>query len=488
MSFRRFKISTSKILFKNISGQMLALFLGKIFGAIAGVLLIRYLGAEKQGVYSYILSIVYMFGFITDFGLTALLTREVKISGERGAKILGNSLLVQAGQIAASIIFINIYGILFEMDAAVRYDLMLASVVFTIMYMGNPFLAVLGSYEKMYLSGLVMGTASILNALLIFISIKLGFDISGIILMLGISNIFYIIMAMTVCMKYAIKPVFNIEGALILNMVKMSIPFALIGLFSYVFTKVDIFMLYKLKGAEDAGYYSAVVRVLDIIIAFVMMIMGPVYPRLAYVINKESIEKALRIINITVKYTAVAAAPFVLIIAVFNEKFTEILLGSDFYESKYIFAVLIWGIFIMVFRVIPQYALNSAKYTKILTILFGIIMLISIGLNLWIIPLYSYMGAAFVNLFCNILILGGTLFFTRQKLGAIRFAGFTLKITAALACAGLVMFLMKDIINFILLSLAAAAVYSGVIFILKYFNEEDFGIVKNLFSRKKKVN
>ncbi|HDT15165.1 MAG TPA: hypothetical protein ENN55_03055, partial [Firmicutes bacterium] len=196
----------------------------------------------------------------------------------------------------------------------------------------------------------------------------------------------------------------------------------------------------------------------------------------------------LRIINITVKYAAVAAAPFVLIISVFSRNFTEILLGSDFYESRYIFAVLIWGIFIMVFRVIPQYALNSAKHTKILTILFGITMLISIGLNLWLIPLYSYMGAAFVNLFCNILILAGTLFFTRKKLGVIRFTGFTLKIIAALACAGLVIVFMKNITNFVLLSLIAAAVYFAVIFMLKYFNEEDFGIVRNLFSREKKIN
>ena len=78
---RRKPISTAKILTVNIAGQAVALATGKIFGAIASIALIRYLGVEKQGVYSYVISLVYLFSFITDFGLVNMLTREIRAGG-----------------------------------------------------------------------------------------------------------------------------------------------------------------------------------------------------------------------------------------------------------------------------------------------------------------------------------------------------------------------------------------------------------------------
>jgi len=258
---------------------------GKTFGAIASVILIRYLGAELQGIYSYLLTIVALFSFISDFGLQSLLIREVKSAGENGGKVLGNAVVLQVTQVIVSIAIVNLYGAFFETDPEIRKSLMLASVAFSLLYVINPFMAAMGSHEKMNLTGLSNSIASILNAVIIFISVNLKLPLNGIIIMLALSNVLNLAVTAFLCIKFTVKPVFKIEKSTLINLFKMSIPFAVIGLFNFVYSRIDVPLLYKMRPAEEVGYYTAVTKLIEILNSLVMMIMGPVYPRIAFIVS-----------------------------------------------------------------------------------------------------------------------------------------------------------------------------------------------------------
>jgi len=301
-------------------------------------------------------------------------------------------------QILVSGVLIAAYSMTFEKNPAVKTPLLYASFAMTLMYLSNPFIAALSSHEKMHLSGLAGGLASISNAIFIFISISLKFTLPQIILMLGASNVLSALVSGFLCVKYAVKPDFTLDAGILKKMIIMSLPFAAMGLFNYMYEKVNVLILFSMKGAVEAGYYGGAAKVIEILNAFVVAIMAPVYPRLSVIINTESKEKAVRVINLSVKYLAFAAAPCALFVSALSSDWTNLLLGAKFQHSAPALALLIWTIFLMCMHIIPGYALNSARLTKLVTLVYGI----NIILNLILIPKYQALGAAYVSLFTQL--------------------------------------------------------------------------------------
>jgi O-antigen/teichoic acid export membrane protein len=476
-------ISNSRILAKNLLSQVITLFTGKIFGAVASIALIRYLGADKQGIYSYVISMIALFSFITDFGLSSLLVREMKAAGEKNRKLFGNAIMLQLGQIAASIILINIYAAFFEINHEAKSSLMLASFCFTLLYMSNPFIATLNSYEKMHLSGLANGLASFFNAVFIFTAIYLKMDLLGIIFMLGASNLIFVMLSTFLCVKYAVVPIFEFDRGIFISLMKMCLPFAIMGLFNYIYERVDVLLLFKMKTAAEVGYYSAATKIISILNATVMMIMSPTYPRLSVIINTETKEKALRVINISVKYMMCLVAPFAMMVTVLSPDYTRILLGAEFVQSSTALGILIWSIFLIGINVIPIFALNAARLEKNVTYIYGINIIINIALNIILIPHFSYLATSAINILCNIFVMASGLFLVNRNFGKTTYQNDLMKIIGALIPQAVFMLSFRGKMNYLLLSASGIAVFLAAVVLIRYFKDDDFTILKNVFKK-----
>lgn len=447
-------------------------------------MLIRYLGAEKQGVYSYILTIVALFSFVSDFGLQSLLVREVKSAGDKGRELLGNAIFLQVAQVLISIGIVNLYGAIFEPNHEIRMSLMLASVAVSLLYVVNPFMASMASYEKMHLTGIANGVASIINAIIIFVSVALKMPLNGIIIMLGISNLLNLAVTTFLCLRFTIKPEFIIKKETLLSLFKMSIPFAMIGLFNFIYSRIDVPLLYKMRPGAEVGYYTAVTKLIEILNALVMMIMGPVYPRLAFIMSTQEKEKAPRVISLTVKYMIFAVAPFVMMVSVSSVGYVDMILGHEFAASAPALSIMIWTIFLMAIYVIPTFALNSARLTKLVMYLYGINIFINLGLNIAFIPAYGYIATSFISVLCNTIVAVGVLYFVKTKIGSFRFVGNLLKICGAFIAQFFFMKYFEKTIPFIPLNILSLVVFYAVILGLKYFNVEDVMIVKNILKNR----
>ncbi len=463
--------------------QVLTIIFGKMFGAIASVMLIRYLGAEKQGVYAYLLTIVSLFSFISDFGLQSLLVREVKSAGDKGPAVLGNALFLQVIQVLISIVIINIYGAFFEPSPEIKKSLMLASLAGSILYIVNPFLAAISSHEKIYLTGISNGLASLFNAVLIFISVTLKFPLNGIIIMLGFSNILYLLLAGFLCLRYTIKPSFEIKKDTLVSLFKMSIPFAMIGLFNFIYSRIDVPLLYKMRPGIEVGYYTAVTKIIEILNALVMMLMSPVYPRLSSIISTEGRDKAPRIISLTVKYMMFVVAPFAMMVSVSAANYTNILLGHEFVKSVPALSIMIWNIFLMAIYVIPTFALNSARQAKLVMYLYCFNIFINLGFNIVLIPKYGYIATSFISVLCSLIIAAGVLYFAKVKVGNFIFFPNILRLAASMTAQLLFMKFFEKILPFVPLNLLSLMVFCASALAFRYFTREDVTIAAGLFKK-----
>ncbi len=466
-----------------MSSQFLTVLFGKIFGAIASIALIRYLGAERQGIYSYILSVVYIFGFFSDFGINKFLTREVRISGEKGREIFGNGLFVQIIQVLLSILLVNIYVFVFELNEGIRNELLLASVVLNLGYLTHPFIAVLNSYEKMYFSGLATALTSIFNAILIFFAIYLKLPITGIFIILGISNTLNIIMSAVLSIRFTIRPLFDIKWEKIKFIIRGCLPFVAIGLFSSFYAKVDVLILYKMKPAAEVGYYTAPLKIIEMLIALLSMIALPFYPRLSYIINKKSKEEAIRVINLSIKYLIGLVAPFALMVTMFNYDYTMLLFGEEFIKSRYAFAVIIWAIFVMSMFSIGTHALNAARLSRFIVYFYAAAGIIDVILNVIFIPKYSYLATSVILIITNLFIALCVLITVSRKIGRISLGGTLTKLIISLLPVFIFWYFTEGKSGYIVLSIAGIIIYGISVFATRYIDSNDIRKLKSIFAK-----
>jgi O-antigen/teichoic acid export membrane protein len=187
--------------------------------------------------------------------------------------------------------------------------------------------------------------------------------------------------------------------------------------------------------------------------------------------------------HISVKYMAAAVAPCALMVSILSGNFTAMILGRGYALSSAPLAIVIWTIFLLSLYVIPSHALQAARQTKAVAIMSGCIMIVNLGLNLALIGKFSYLAASYVSVLTHLLILIVLVVLFNLKIGRTNFKAILFKIGASLIPAGLLMFYLREKINFLAAGASGIAVYCAFMFIFKYLDDDDMGILKRLLKK-----
>ncbi|HNZ29623.1 MAG TPA: polysaccharide biosynthesis C-terminal domain-containing protein, partial [Candidatus Goldiibacteriota bacterium] len=181
-----------------------------------------------------------------------------------------------------------------------------------------------------------------------------------------------------------------------------------------------------------------------------------------------------------------ASAPFVLFISALSADWTNLLLGAKFEQSAPALALLIWTIFLMCIHTIPAYALNSARLTKLVTMVYGINIILNLILNFAFTPAYGYIATASASVACNVFAFISLIYFTNKNIGKTNIPKYTLKILLALIPAYIIIFFLKESVNFIILSSLCLITFtvSGIVF--GYFDRDDAALFSRIITGIKK--
>ena len=115
-----------KNIFGNVSSMLSAKVINVLCGIVVSILLARYLGAERQGIISYALSIYGMFSFFSVFGLPDIIVREFSQNKE-------NSKETAKSAMALMLLGGGIAGIL-SIGIAIRLEVTKQVLLFVVLY------------------------------------------------------------------------------------------------------------------------------------------------------------------------------------------------------------------------------------------------------------------------------------------------------------------------------------------------------------------
>jgi O-antigen/teichoic acid export membrane protein len=462
----------------NVFFNATAKILATVLALVSIGFITRYLGKDGFGDYATVLAFFSFFGSLADLGLYSIATREISRIGADEKKIMGNVFSLRLFSSLTVFVFSPLVFFLpYSHDLKIGIIIAAASFVFSSTY------SVLNGIFQKYLSmdrvALTELAGKVIQMGIIVLSVKLNLGFSMIIFSLLIYMIFNFLIILLLSRKY-VKFKIEIDFDYWKKFIKESLPMGIAVIISFFYFKIDTILLSMIKSSAEVGIYSAAVKVIENITFFPSMIIGLIFPLISrYIFTSK--EKFENIANKTFKVFLVLIIPIVVAGSFLSDGIIRLIGGAGFSESSGVLRIIIFSLAFIFFGNFFNNVLISGNLQKKLMFVLGICAIFNISLNFFLISRYSYMGAAYVSVFTQMLVVIFGFYLSRKYLKYTpRVENFWSMVFSGLAM-GLFIFSLREI-NFFLLASGSVAVYFIFLYLTKAISTEE---IKSLFNREK---
>ncbi len=474
---------------KNTSYLTIALVIQKIISFTYFAILARNIGPENLGKYYFAISFTTIFSIFIDFGLTNVLTREIAKRQEKAREILGSVLAIKIVFTFLVILAIFVVINLLNYPEITKQLVYLSSICivldsFTISYFGT-----IRAFHDLKFESLssiifqliVMG----LGLFFLYSGYSLVFVMSALV-MASIFNLLYSSSILFIKWRIGIWPKFNFF--VIKNLLILAIPFALFAIFQRLYMYFDTVLLSIFAGDVYVGYYQIPFKIIFALQFLPLAFTASLYPAMSnYWLNNK--DQLVVTFERAVNYLIIISLPIAVGIVVLAGKI--MLLFDTGYEEAILPLQIIMTALLFLFINYPIGSLlNACDKQKQNTINMAIVALVSLVLNLILIPKMQAVGASVTVLITNILMV--TLgFYWVPKIIPYRSKKIWIVFFKALLSAivmGLVVFYLKIYLNVFIVVMIGGVVYFASMFIVRGFTKADVMSIYGSFIKKNSIN
>ena len=492
---------------KKILGNTVWQVAGRGVMAVASIVIMKavshFLSVEGYGAYTAVYEFLAFFGIAADFGLFTIGVREIS-RGERerdfvvqnifGMRLFTATLMM--GLAVVAVFFMPKYqGTFIPLGVTVA-----AFAVFLAILQGTVSSILQVELKMQYATiGLVIGkiisTVWILAVISVF---YVGEPTQGAFnqLMLAgvVGNLFAFLYTFYYALRFAkLRPQFC--RAYWKEILVGAFPYGLALMFNAIYFRVDSLLLLQFKGVKELGFYGPPMRILEILNVIPVYFMNSVLPVLSKEIREGGAAtlardgKAVRIIQLCFNFLFLAGLPMAIglyILAypiIFMVAQPEFLsrLGEGVYGSDIALQILVVSMFFAFLNSVFNYSLIALSKQNYLLWINGGAAIVNVLINIAIIPVWGFRGAAITSIFTEIFILAAA-YFCARRFVKFRFDFLALvKITCAGAVMGVMVFALKEPsygwlgmqnLNVLFLSVLGAVIYGALIWVMKVVPRE----------------
>lgn len=371
-------------------------------------LIARFVGVADTGKYFFALSWTLIFSVVTDLGLTSVLIREVAKTPERTKELVSQvismklPLMLLAGIAASAGAWLNgTRGLTLGMIA-------LGSVVLLLDAISLTFYGVLRGHHLLKYEGLGLIVGQSIT-LVIGLTVLFG-HLSMLFLMfaLMVGSLWNAVASFVIMRRRTgAYPRLQWDKPLVWLLAKTALPFALAGAFVKIYTNVDVVLLHKFGGDIAAGLYSVPYKLTFAFQFIPLTFVAALYPAMsrAWVTDKARLGE---LFYKGQRYLGLIVAPIIAGIVALAPQLVRLVYGPAYAASVLPLQLLI-PVLAFIFLDIPVgSALNASDRQVTQTKLMGTATLISVVLNLALIPVLGVIGAVVASLLSHmVLYVGG---------------------------------------------------------------------------------
>lgn len=400
---------------KNISFSAFSLILNRIGQIVLFVFIARITGADGLGAYTLALSLVAIFGVITDLGLNSLIVREVAANKRLAARYLGNMAVLRYLLSLLSLTAVILLTFFSHFPSATKTIIYLIAIGNFFVTCGFGLRWIFQAFQKLQYEAYVNIFWGVSLTVLGILALKLNFGLLGLSrVQLGLS-VLSLVLIWFLVFKNFFRFQLRIEPKFWKELFKEALPFALTLIFMTIYLNSDTVILSWLKGEKSAGIYNAANKLI-LQVKNIPVILGPaLLPALAEAsVKKPDVLQGFLEKELT--YLAILLLPLCVIITILGEKIMFLLYDSGFGSSVIVLKILIWSALFMVLYSTGLRALMAVKKVTKLAILTGIGMLLNLVLNFLLIPSFGAKGAAISILATEIAVFFGIFYLLHWEL------------------------------------------------------------------------
>ena len=280
---------------RRLLGNSMWLFIDKIVrllvGLFIGVLVARYLGPEKVGLWNYCLAIFTFFIIFPSLGLEYVTPREFVNNKAQAEKILSTSVVLKFTGATIGIVF----SILF-MGIIKGFDSHLIPFIFLLTsgYLFQSF-DVIDYYYQSKLEQKKSVIARMLAFLLVSVyKFYLVQSEAPLVWFIASSTIDFALGAIGLLISFRAAPIklkfSSFDLTLAKNLLRDSIVFSISAFVIVIYYKIDQVMITELLGEEENGIYSVSIRIYELFIFIPAVLVSSYLPVITEKFNKDEIE------------------------------------------------------------------------------------------------------------------------------------------------------------------------------------------------------
>ncbi|MBW6440944.1 flippase [Patescibacteria group bacterium] len=433
----------------------------------------RYLGTSGFGDYIIVVTFVYIFSVLADFGLYSIVVREISRAGANEERIVNNAFTLRTLVglfILGSAFFVSLS---FPYSWDVKMGIAVAALGFWILSNTQ---VLMGLFQKHLVMDRVAvaeicGRITQLSFVWITINLDLGFlYIIASIFAGALLNFFLVLFFASKYVKIRFRFDFNLWKKLF----KQGFPLAISAILVLIYFKLDTIFLSVLKTNEAVGIYGLSYKIMENLIFFPAMLVGLTMPIMSRSIFTDK-ERFQLIVQRTLNLLIISVVPMIVGVFFISDKIVQ-LIGGDvgFVDSPVVLNILMIALGFIFFGALFSNVIIAANLQKRLAQIYFVGMVFNVITNFIFIPQYSYFGAAATTVATELLVTFLMVVVIYKSLQYIPSFVIIFKASLASILMALVLYSFSNL-NIFMLVFLGGIVYLPVIYFIGGISKEEIG-------------
>jgi len=484
-------LSTVRNIAKNTAVLFIAQGISYGLGFIYTIYLARYLGPSEFGILSFAMAFATVFSVFADMGLQTIIIREVAREKSLLMRYIANIALIKI------ILGIATFGLIALTINILGYPQSIVTVVYLMGLM-----VILNTFSQMYYSVFqafemmeYMGIGLILQALLVMagvlVAINLGYSLIAFALIYCLASFLVLLYNLFIFRFHPFKKVttplhrsVEFDWPFWKSTIYQATPFALSTIFVNIYSWLDTVILSSMKGGEAVGYYNAAFRIVAVTLFLPSAFMGAILPIMSryYVTSGHSLKLSF---EKSCKYLCIIGLPIAIGIFILAPRIINLVYGQQYDSATIALQILAPSICVIFLNSVFSTYMSSINRQSISTKIFFVCAVLSVGLNIALVPQSSYIATSGIR--TTMEITGCALSFLMilkegYKISNKKFGGLIAKILVANIIMGIFVAYLSNQ-NLALVIILSAILYFALIIVLRVFDNTDLEMAMKLMGK-----
>ncbi len=382
---------------RNIFSYSMANIFSKVILFAFNTIAARYYGSDAFGIYNYAVSVVSYFIMFANMGIQGYavyeLSKQLDNSEELFCEVVSSEIFLGV----LSSLALICYTVIFPVNAT-----MVLIVGSTILISALDIAWFFQARQETHYVALQIASYSLVSIVLLSIVVVMNYkETNALPIIVSFSQLIsYIFTWFTIFKRIKIKFKFTLKN--LMGNIKKGLPFLFSGIFAAINCNIDIIFLTMITDNHVVGVYSAIYKIINLIIMIVGYIVSPAFPEMIHLYTENNLEELNNLTKKLWQPLCLIIFPVVVGGVILNEKLIILLFGNDYYGGGVAIKLLLLYCLIFYFRELYGYTLTMiGKQSIYMKIVFASCV-INITCNLILIPKFGINGAAFATLISEV--------------------------------------------------------------------------------------